>query len=103
MTEIKFFVLMRGALTPPPMMLTPVVWIPLHLFTNYFYTKTFTVLTLRLQQLRERQTDQCPLWPTCGAKCPQGTCNMLLESLTIKVFSSYQPKLTLSPFPVKTW
>lgn len=32
MTEIKFFVLMRGALTPPPTMLVPVVWIPLELF-----------------------------------------------------------------------
>lgn len=29
MTEIRFLVLIRGARTPPPTMLTPVVWMPL--------------------------------------------------------------------------
>ena len=30
-TDIKFFVLIRGAFTPPPIILTPVVWMPLKL------------------------------------------------------------------------
>lgn len=36
MIEIKFFVLILGAFTPAPTMLTPVVWIPLKENVSFF-------------------------------------------------------------------
>lgn len=56
-TEIKFLVLMRGALTPPPMMLTPVVWIPLHTITHYFKNKNINY-TYTAAPTTERATDR---------------------------------------------
>lgn len=108
MTDIKFFVLIRGAFTPAPRILTPVVWIPLKciiivkklhlLYDSYTYTAAPT--TERATDIEIPKSDH--IYGEVVSK------NLKIWEIrknnnTICSCKTHQAMLTLSPFPVKTW
>lgn len=74
--DIRFFVLIRGALTPPPRMETPVVNIPLQQLpsaTEPCLKVDADVYTMLLRLQITRYIAQCPCPPTRKVKHSQGT------------------------------
>jgi hypothetical protein len=106
-TEIKFLVLILGALTPPPTILTPVVWIPLKYITIFY---EFSLVKLEETTYKAAPTtDKDTASPIpidahmYGDVSPK---NLKGGFIYVEIFFSfnfaYHPTLILSPLPVTT-
>lgn len=75
---------MRGALTPPPTMLTPVVWIPLKLFIFYEFMKQTLKITYTAAPTTDRATDS-PI-PTVAHICGEvSSRNLNIQSMNTRI------------------
>lgn len=100
MTEIRFLVLMRGALTPPPTMLVPVVWMPLCLEsrTQYVYISYCVKYSDSMIIEKFKTYRAAPTTDSDTAK-PMPVVAHMYGDVDVR----NQPTLTRSPLPVRTW